>query len=256
MLCLIIEQGRELVQITIKNDSLINISGELINEFRSCSNIIRGKILLVFSKYDLPNQIQAVCVPTKFIEKYAPHYSVICDCSNTGFHECCIAISKEWCDQYNKLPAYFSYLVGHEIGHAKVCIEDIKLHLHCCLVHDFIYQASGGKVHPDESPHEQLFDRFGKYLSAKLHGPFQLINEIKTIESSKSDFERKRLTYISSTPPSNDFSGLREKLIAFSIPYKDELIKLWKNHIKYQEEKGEFSLAKEIPNHHELFETV
>ena len=36
--------------------------------------------------------------------------------------------------------------VGHEFGHAYICLSDITLHIHCCLIHDWIKPASKNAI--------------------------------------------------------------------------------------------------------------
>ena len=203
------------------------------------------------SSTELPEDNQGACVPKQFIENFSPHYLDICDCPESSRWDCCITISSEQCNLREQFPAYFTYLVGHEIGHARICLEDIGLHKHCCLIDSFIYYASGSRIQPSESPHEQLFDKFGKYLSSKLHDPNKIGHEIEEKLSLGIDKDTDRLVFIRDTYPSDDFSGLREKLLVFSRPYKNELLECWNEDIQIN---GERSLVKLVENYDKLFE--
>ena len=240
-----------MAQIILKNEIGIDVSTQSLRKLLSHAPLSNGKILLSLNDTSLPEDVQGACIPALLIEKFAPRYSTICNCPDSTSWDCCVVISKEWCNLQSKFPAYFTYLLGHEIGHATICLRDISLHIHCCLIHEFIFLASHGKIHPNESPHEQLSDKFGKYVSIKLHNINKLSHEIEKIKLKKNEKERERLEFVQDTSPSNDFSGLRERMVAFSRPYKDELIQCWKNHIR---EHGENSLASLILNYDALFE--
>ena len=71
---------------------------------------------------------------------------------------------------YKNYPAFFAYLLGHELGHAYVCLTDIQLHLFYCLIQDYICEASNGKVRRwDQLPHEILFDQYGLYIAELIY---------------------------------------------------------------------------------------
>jgi hypothetical protein len=219
-----------MAQIILKNEIGIDVSTQSLGKLLSHAPLSNGTILVSLNNTSLPEEVQAACIPALLIEKFAPRYTTICNYPDSTSWDCCVVISKEWCNLQSKFPAYFTYLLGHEIGHATICLRDISLHILCCLIHEFIFVASHGKIHPSESPHD---------------------HEIEKIKLQKSDKERERLEFVQYTSPSNDFSGLRERMVAFSRPYKDELIQCWKNHIR---EHGENSLASLILNYDALFE--
>ena len=70
------------------------------------------------------------------------------------------------------------------------------------------------------------------------------INISKVINSL--DWNKKLLNLKSS----NDFTGLREKLIDISMPYKNDLIRLWKEDREFDPDT---SIAKYINNYEGLF---
>lgn len=147
------------------------------------------------------------------------------------------------------------YLLGHEFGHAYICLSDISLHIHCCLIRLRIKPASKNKVtRPHELPNEQLFDQFGKYLSQKLHGSEKLYDEIRKLKTTADDIEIKNLEQIENLPPSRNFSELRKTVVNFSKPYKDELIDCWKHLDTEARKRGEKSLTRLISDYEKLFE--
>ena len=195
-----------------------------------------------------------VCVASQLID-FDPEFYDLCHCSNSTSWDCCIAISYKWCASRNKFPAYFSYLLGHEFGHAFICLSDISLHIHCCLIRRCIKLASKHKITlPHELPNEQLFDQFGKYLSRELHGQEKLYDEIQQLKTTANDIERKNLTQIEDLNPSRNFNELRKTMIDFSMPYKDELIECWKHVDTEAKRLGDKSLTSLISDYDKLFE--
>jgi hypothetical protein len=240
-----------LAKIILKNSAKIDLEEKYIEEFCSFANLPKGKIFLVLHGNSLPESNQGVCVSSQLI-KFAPELLGICPCSNLTTWDCCIAIAKKWCICRDVFPAYFTYLLGHEFGHAYVCLSDIALHIHCCLIRDWIRPASKNVIQlPHSLPNEQLFDRFGKYLSFKMHGDEKLDLEINALKETAGDIEKQHLEMIQELSPSGKFDGLRNSIIEYSRPYRDELIRCWK---KDFEENGSNSLASLISDYDELFE--
>jgi len=206
---------------------------------------------LVLHDDSLPKNDQGVCVASQLIH-FDPDYCSICRCSNPTEWDCCVVIAKKWCASRNQFPAYFTYLLGHEFGHAYLCLSDIALHIHCCLILDRIRSASYNEIQfPHELPNEQLFDQFGKYLTLKLHGDTEFVREINSLKPTADDIERERLELIQKLLPKSDFSDLRKTMIDFSKPYKDNLIISWK---RDRDRKGAKSLTSLISDYDKLFE--
>lgn len=237
-----------MAQIILQNKANIDFEKEYFEDILTYAKLPDGEICLILSDNSLPENNQGVCVSSQLI-RFAFLYNDLCSCGLSW--DCCVAISNKWCDLRNEFPAYFTYLIGHEFGHATVCLSDITLHIHCCIVHDFIKPASNGIIEfSHELPHEQLFDQFGKYLAAQLYGAEKLHNEIEEINSDDSLAERNHLDLIKNLSESHNYSDLRKNLIDFSIPYRDELIKYWKRDVA---QNGKNSLASYISDFGELF---
>jgi len=238
--------------VTLKNNENIEIEKNFLEEFCSYADLPKGIILLVLHDNSLPGKnLQGVCVASQLIN-FAPVYTGICSCPNSAKWDCCVAIDRKWCITRDEFPAYFTYLLGHEFGHAYICLSDITLHIHCCLIHRWISLASKKVIqYEHELPSEQLFDQFGKYLSFKLHVDKKLEYEIDSLKETANNIEKSHLEIIQKLTPKNEFKGLRKQIVDFSRPYKDELIKCWKEDYK---RKGSDSLASLISNYDELFE--
>ncbi len=240
-----------MAKIILENKAKIDIETKYFKDLLSYAKLPDGLILLVLYDSSLPENKQGVCIVPQ-LKRFAPSYSDICICSYSSSWNCCIVIPKKWCVARNEFPAYFTYLIGHELGHAYICLSDITLHIHCCLIHLSIKSASKDKIQfPHELPNEQLFDQFGKYIALKLHGDKKLIDEINSLKGTAGNIKRQRLELIQRLPPEKNFSDLRKTMIDFSRPYKDELIRYWKIDVN---ENGYSSLASLIYDYDKLFQ--
>ena len=240
-----------MAKIILENKAKIDIEVAYLEDLLAYVNLQNGSILLVLHDNSLPENNQGVCVASQLIN-FASEFVGICSYSNTATWDCCVAIAKKWCTSRDEFPAYFTYLLGHEFGHAHICLSDIALHIHCCLIHDWIRPASKNVIQlPHDLPDEQLLDQFGKYLSLKLHGDIKLECEINSLKETAGNIEKQHLEMIQNLEPKKDIDGLRKTMIDFSKAYKDELIRYWKKDL---EKNGSNSLASLISDCDELFE--
>ena len=177
-----------MAKIILKNNVAIDIEANYLEDLLSYANLPDGIVSLVLLDNSLPcEDHQGECVASQLID-FAPQFKSKRLCSNSTEWDCCVLISKKFCLLRNEIPAYFTYLLGHELGHAYICLSDISLHIHCCLIHSCIGPASKNKFEfRRELPDEQLFDQYGKYLSQKLHGSEKLNDEIQKLKATVSN---------------------------------------------------------------------
>ena len=231
--------------IRIINKANIEFSNNRLTRLITEAALPDGKLILVLSdKNLLPGKNQGACVPRKLLNFSRPYVAI---CGEEDINNCdvCIAISKKYCEY----PAYFTYLIGHELGHAKICLSDLDLHIHYCLIQAHIKGASHNvitKYH--ELPHERRFDQFGIYLCEKINSRHKLNAEIETLIANPDCNNRERLNNMLSLNASNNLNNLREDLIHFSRPFKSTLIASWK---KEREILGDRSLTSLIDDDYE-----
>lgn len=237
--------------IKLDNKASIQIEEEYLDEVLDLSNLPSGSISLVLHDSYLPDCNQGVCVDQRLL-RFDPGYNSIFCGQNFTAWDCGIAIARKWCKNRQKFPSYFTYLLGHELGHAHICLSDINLHIHCCLIHLCIRPASDYKInYPHELPNEQLFDQFGKYLASKLHhGTDKLDNEIEIISVCADDIEKDNLEQLKRLAPSNNFQNLRKMMVDFSMPYKSGLINCWKELVRRD---GNNSIISLVDDYEKLF---
>lgn len=234
-----------MANINVKNKANIDIS--FLPSVEKIANLPEGDILLIFQD-KLIKDNPGVCVPQSLC-KYAPYlWKNILKHYRKEQWNCGIILSKK----YIQYPAYFVYLLGHELGHACVSLLDSNLYIHCCLIQHFIIKASDNKISSyHELPHEILSDRFGIYIAESLFSREELISEIKQISNLPNCKNKDRLKIVLSLEATNYFANLKNELIEFSIPYKDKLIALWKESTKIKNGKSMTSL---IEDYDSLFE--
>jgi len=149
-----------------------------------------------------------------------------------------IIISEKACSLYGSYPSFFTYIYGHELGHAHIAFSDFQLYIHCVLTQDFIKEASNRGIKWHELPHEKYCDKIGIYIASKIFSKKTLNKEIKKLIKKKNIMDNDRLEFILSTEGSLNYDNLRNDLIEYSLPYKDQLIELWENDKKQKQERS------------------
>ncbi|KKL71781.1 hypothetical protein LCGC14_2091470, partial [marine sediment metagenome] len=133
-----------------------------------------------------------------------------------------------------------------------ICVDDLGLHVFCCLIEGHIKLASQGKISSwHELPHEIRFDKFGLHIAEKLFGRKKIENEIKSLLNDPSREDTARLNLMLTLHGSKDLSNLRKDLIIFTKPYQDRLIESWEKSIR---KFGNESLATYFDDIKVLFE--
>lgn len=236
--------------IYLNNKAQIKVDYDQLDRIASKACLPAGKIVLVLNDGPLPGKNQGVCVPKALI-KFSRSYVPICEGRNRESWDVCVAVSGKYCLLANEYPAYFAYLIGHELGHARICLSDLALHIHYCLIQDHIKIASNYQITQwCELPHEQRFDQYGIYIALQLFPRHQFNEEIEGLLEKAKCNDRVRLQLMLSLPPSNNLDGLRDEIVRFSSPYKYGLIQSWQ---KDYQANGEASLVSLIRDYDALF---
>lgn len=228
-----------MVEVAVENKSgiipdqyIFNIISIITERFPT-----EGKIVLVFSEREAGNLGE--CIP-KSLLKYANREPFFREYLNEKW-DAGVIIYPKACKYYADFPAFFTYLLGHEFGHAYICLTDEHLHLVYCLIQDFINRASNGLVTRwDQLPHEILFDQYGLYIAELMYSREEINRQIEMIIKTGDCGDKERLNKLLSLSPICDFSKLWNDLIKFCLPFKESLIRLWK------EDAEETTLAKEL----------
>ncbi len=221
--------------IRIKNMANIDVGdeNEYENKLASHCQLGNGFVWLVFYDDSLPPNLQGRCVPKDLLYLCPePYNSSIINSNDWQEHrkwDCYIAISEEWCEKKDKYPAYFTYLIGHELGHAKIWLSDSGLFEFCWLIHLYLVERSkqGERILLHEFPEESHCDHFGVYLCEKLSLRSQLNREIIEMISEDSCKDRERLQWLLTISGSDDLDKLRADLVNSFRPQRPDLIDYW-----------------------------
>lgn len=220
-----------MVEVLVENKSGIILEQDIFDIISIIKEgfLTEGKIVLVFSEQDMENLGE--CIP-KDLLKYANRKPFFREFLNENWDVGIILYPKA-CKYYKDYPAFFTYLLGHEFGHAYVCLTDKRLHLFYCLIQEFINKASNGSVKRwDQLPHEILFDQYGLYIAELIYSREEINRQFEMILKNDACGDRERLTKLLHLPSSSDFTNLWRDLIKFSLPFKENLIGLWKEDLK------------------------
>lgn len=240
--------------IIFDNKAQIDFSEGCLFRVKNEARLPSGRILLVLSDGPLPDNNLGVCIPRALL-RFAPGYRRMFDQPKREDWDCGIAVSKKVCLMKEQYPAYFAYILGHEFAHASVSLTDISVHIHSCLIEEFIRAASDDIVtQATELPDEVLFDRFGIHIAERIFSREKLnadITQILKMPNCKDAVRLRKILSSSSSSNLGDLRHLRNDLVAISMPYKDRLIELWKKDVA---QRGSDSLASLIDNYDALFE--
>lgn len=237
-----------MADITVKNRVQIDLEQGYLDHIVELANLPSGTILLLFHDYGIGDR-NGGTIPKSLI-KYNTSMAVF-NLYPTDPWDCWVMLSKEVCDRKEQYPAFFTYLLGHEFGHAHICLTDVRSHIHSCLIDMFIRDASEGKITANYvSPHETLFDQFGIYIAERIFSRGKLNNEIEKLLNEPNRRDYNHLAMMISLPGTNVLNNLKNKLVSISKPYKDKFIELCKQHIV--DMKGN-SIASEIDDLESLF---
>lgn len=214
--------------------------------------LIEGKIVLVLTD-ELDEKSLGECIPKNLME-YAGRESFFREYSNVKWDVGIILYPKGF-KYFLDYPAFFTYLLGHELGHAYVCLKDQHLHLFYCLIEEVIIEASNEKVKRwDQLPHEVLFDQYGLFIAELLYSREEINRQMEMIVKISDYGDKERLNKLLSLSASCDFSKLRSDLIQFCLPFKENLIRLWKEDAKKATLENELAIAQLVTNFELLFE--
>ncbi|MBW1702913.1 MAG: hypothetical protein JRJ50_12505 [Deltaproteobacteria bacterium] len=232
----------------LKNDA--NVDEAFVSKIIGQAGLNKGKILLRLMDGYLPDNTAGNTLPRSLL-KYAQDFHIFDNYLDLDW-EIGIAISKRYCLSYNSYPAYFSYLLGHELGHATVCVNDLDLHVFYCLIQEHIKHASEGNISSwHELPHEIIFDQFGLYIAEMLFGRERIDHEIRLLLGDHSREDLARLKLMLSLRGSKDLGRLWVDLLDFTKPYKGKLIESWEESVLVL---GDGSLASYFDNINHLFD--
>ena len=144
--------------------------------------------------------------------------------------DCGVALSKKTCERFGRLPAFFTYVLGHELGHAVNYLTDPETFILGDLIRRHIRNASQEAIMLEqELPHEAACDEFGIMIAEQLFPKKQIAREIYSRMKDDDCNDPKRLQFLLKLSGSRRVYNLKTDLIRFALPYKDALISSWRD---------------------------
>lgn len=214
------------------------------------ANLPSGKIVLLLTERKLDSLGE--CVP-KCLLDYARRRNFFINYACDKW-DCGVILSPKTCNFYFNYPAYFLYLLGHELGHAQVCLTDLFLHIHYCLIQEFIKEASNEVISKwHQLPHEIKMDQYGLFFAELFYTRDEVNQQISAIMGLPNCKDKGRLEQLLRLPASKDLSKLRTEIIKFSLPYKDNLIRLWEEDRRESLEENDLAITQLIKDLDLLF---
>ena len=141
--------------------------------------------------------------------------------------DCGIIISRTWCIAQSQYPAYFAFLVGHELGHAATAIADQELAAYEHLITVSQQHLAVPTAYVD-LPHEILYDRVGVAVAERLYGRAVVLTQFAAvIDNGELPRHVARVQRAIGLVPTLSVSGLRASVAAFALPNRAELLRLW-----------------------------
>ena len=127
-------------------------------------------------------------------------------------------------------PAYFAFLLEHELDHVRVGAAGMGTAILANLIHLDIHQASGGAVTlHQETPEEVQCDKAGKRLAVELFGEDAFRKCVGDLEAAGEDEDKRmRFRYLRELAAAPFDTPLRQRLLEYVAPYRDELAKIWR----------------------------
>ena len=225
-------------KLIIHLDDQAGMDQSVIEKIFSSANL-HGRILIILHIFEIPASgnsgqtmpINALNYELQREQEYG-NFEYFRDYLESDLSwDCSIQIANFFCANYNKYPAYFHYLLGHELGHAQICVDDADLHFFYCLIQKHFKCASGQCLENHEYPHEKLFDQYGLYIMEQSFSRNELLKQCSCLlndNKAPNDYKlESRFNSLENLQTEKDLSGLRQEMVSFSRSFKDQLKDCW-----------------------------
>lgn len=131
-------------------------------------------------------------------------------------------------DRAREVPGIFTWLFGHELGHAVTAAQDWRVFSCQVFVQSHIGKASGGAVTTWlQIPFEESLDQFALHVVEALGLREVLLAEIDAGLHSNLRVDPERVIRLRDLEAIEQLPDPRVQLAEFVAPYRDELRTLW-----------------------------
>jgi hypothetical protein len=191
---------------------------------------------------------QAECVSRKLIDDAVTHGPATIKLLRKLDWTWGIAVSTRRSAEATKYPAYFVYLLAHEMAHGHIIASDLATHAFCALIEWYLPRLRPNYCLRHELPQEVGCDSFGVHVAVAVHGREQLDREIREkVKADPGGPDATRLRYLLTLTPSRDLSNLVSATTNFLGPYWPRLAGILRERRERLGRQGLASLFDYVP---------
>ena len=162
-----------------------------------------------------------------------------------------VALSSKACDHYNSYPTFFAQLLGHELGHAALCLTDPVLHIYSTFIY-YNWAYKGEKISRNKFPPERRFEQYGIAVAQDVYSREKLEQEVKEL-LTKDRKDKNLLSDLLDLAGCMDLKGLKEELVLFASQRKEPLIQKWQEKLGESMRMNTTSVTRLVPGIEHLF---
>jgi len=230
------------------------IPTEMIKRIASASNFPSGEVLLIVGTDQMAGNVEEYgqCIPRHARDLQGSCLRTLAFC---GFNwDAGVLLSTKACKYYDSHPAFFAELLGHELGHAALCLIDPVFHSYCTFIcRNF---CAKWQIPWNKFPHEKRFEQYGKVVAEGTYSPEQLEKEIKNLLLDEKRADRIILFDLLEIKGCMDLSGIKEEIVEFVSNQggNEQIIQLWNEKQRKAIKNNHKSITIEIPSIEQLFQ--
>lgn len=161
-----------------------------------------------------------------------------------GHWRCAVIVTECATRLFDRYPSFVAWILGHEMGHALLALHEPDTHALSIFVQTYIRCASAGAITEwFDLPHEDIFDRFGRFVAASVVGPDRFAQEIRKLAAEGNPpIASARLLRMLDAAPLPTIPPVLSALRAFVAPYSRQLRQFWVNDAR----RGDESYVKHL----------
>ncbi len=184
-----------------------------------------GLLLLYLGDDTLEADYQAVTIARPHI-RYFGNINGLEDFLHVAW-DCGIVMGSVSCEFQSQFPAYFAYLLAHELGHAATVLTDPSI-----TAFEHLITTGMASISPslrwDELPHEARYDQLGLAVAELACGRAAVEAQFTAMIDGELVNDSARLRKVLTMQPRRSLAGLVEDLASFTQPHLEELLQIWR----------------------------
>jgi hypothetical protein len=238
------------VKIQIENNSMI--PARMIERIVNASSLPSERVLLVVGTDSMAgnrNDLLGMCIPRLALD-------TVGNCLRTEGRrslpwDAGVALSYKACEHYDSYPAFFAQLLGHELGHAALCLTDPILHIYSTFIY-YNWAGKYEKIYRNRFPAERRFEQYGIAVAQDVYSREQLDREVREL-LTKDRKDKDILSDLLGLSGCMDLKGLKEELVLFASQRKGLLIQKWRKRLGEAARMNVASVTRVVPSIELLF---